>query len=98
MGPVQPATVGITVTAMLVVTGASVPEVPVTVIVPVPVDVALAAMVTTLPLTAAVTPGFELAAARVTVPVNPPTSVTVMASVTLPPGAIVSVPAAGVRI
>jgi hypothetical protein len=83
------------VTAMVAVSFSE-PEVPVTVIVAVPVAVALAAMVTALPLTVAVTPLFELAALRVTAPVNPFRSVTVIPSLTLAPGAIVSVAAAGV--
>jgi len=78
---------GVTVTAM-VVEAVTVPEVPVTVMVAVPVAVEVAATVTVVPLTVAVTPELELEAVRVTVPVKPPASVTVMASVAVPPWAI----------
>lgn len=74
----------------------NVPEVPVTVMVDVPVAVALAVSAIALPLTVAVTPLFELAAVRVTAPVKPFRSVTVIPSLTLAPGARVSVAAAGV--
>jgi hypothetical protein len=87
---------GLTVTATLVVTGVSEPEVPVTVIVAVPVAVELAFSVNVSPLTVAVTPLFELVAARLTAPANPFRSVTVMASVTLVPWVIVSLAAVGV--
>lgn len=86
-----------TVTAMVVV-ALMVPETPVTVMVAEPVAVLLAEIVSVVPLTVTVTPVFELVAVRVTVPVKPPVSVTVMASVTLAPGAIVSVAAAGVSV
>ena len=59
------------------------PEVPVTVMVPVPLAVLLAFRVSVVPLIVTVTPLLELAAVRVTVPVKPPESVIVMASVTL---------------
>jgi hypothetical protein len=89
---------GLTVTVMLVVTGVSEPEVPVTVMVADPVAEALAVNVTTSPLTDAVTPLFELDAARLTVPVNPFRSVTVVASVTLAPWSTVSALDAGVSV
>jgi hypothetical protein len=87
-----------TVTAMLVVTGVSEPEVPVTVMVAEPVAVALAVNATTSPLTDAVTPALELVAARLTVPVNPLRSVTVIVSVTLAPWSTVSALDAGVSV
>jgi hypothetical protein len=86
-----------TVTAIEVVSMV-LPEVPVTAMVAVPVAVLLAAIVSVSPLTVTVTPVFELVAVRVTGPVKPPVSVTVMASVTLAPGAIVSVVDAGVSV
>jgi hypothetical protein len=64
----------------------------------VPVAVALAVNVSTSPLIDAVTPALELVAARVTVPVNPFSSVTVIASVVEPPGGKVTVAAAGVSV
>jgi len=81
---VPPPPDGVTVTAM-VVEAVVVPEVPVTVMVAVPVADELAATVTVSPLTVAVTPEFELEAVSVTAPVKPPTSVTVMASVAVAP-------------
>ena len=81
----------VTVSEMVVV-AVRLPEVPVIVTVDVPVvAVLLAVNVTTLdPVVglvpnAAVTPLGRLEAARVTLPVNPPTSVTVMVSVALLP-------------
>lgn len=93
----KPADVEVTVTEMDVV-AVVLPEVPVTVMVAVPVAALLAVIVSVLPLTVAVTPVFELVAVRVTVPVKLPVSVTVMASVTLVPGAKLSVAAAGVSV
>ncbi len=75
-----------------------VPDFPVTLMVANPVAVALAVIVSVSPLTATVTAGFELMALRVTTPVKPPMSVTVMASVTLEPGASVSLAEAGVSV
>ena len=74
------------------------PEVPVTVMVAEPVALALAVNVSTSPLIDAVTPALELVAARVTAPVNPFMSVIVIASVAVPPGAKVTVAAAGVSV
>jgi hypothetical protein len=74
------------------------PEVPVMVMVAEPVAVLLAAIVSVSPLTATVTPVFELVAVRVTAPVKPPVSVTVIASVTLAPGAMVSVVDTGISV
>lgn len=85
----------LTVRAMVAVTGVSVPEVPVMMTVEAPaVAVALALKVTTLlPVAglvanAAVTPLGRPDAASVTLPVNPPTSVTVMVSVAVMPWVI----------
>ena len=74
------------------------PEVPVTVMVAVPVAVLLALIVSVSPLTVTVTPEFELLAVRVTAPVKPPVSVTVMASVVLAPWASVTEAEAGVSV
>lgn len=82
---------GLAVSAIVVV-AVTVPDVPVMVTVDVPaVAVLLAANVSTLlPVVGlvakvTVTPLGRPDAARVTLPVNPPTSVTVMVSVPLPP-------------
>lgn len=75
---------GVTVTVKDVVAVVE-PDVPVTVMVAVPVAVELAATVIVLPLTLAVTPELELEAVRATVPVKPPTSVTVILSGALEP-------------
>ncbi len=74
-------------------------EVPVIVTVDVP-DAAeeLAARVSVLPLNEAVTPLGKPEAARVTVPVNPFTSVTVMVSVALDPWATERVDAEGASV
>lgn len=87
-----------TVRLIVVVTGVSVPEVPVIVT----EDVALAAVaaavnvstlvaVAGLVAIATVTPLGSPDAANVTLPMNPPSSVTAMVLVPVPPGAIVSV-------
>jgi hypothetical protein len=89
---VKPPVGEVTVSAMVVVTGVSVPEVPVMVIVEVPAAaVLLAASVSTLEvvedvgLNAAVTPVGKPVAAKDTLPVNGLTSVTVIVSVPLEP-------------
>jgi hypothetical protein len=92
-----PVPVEVTVTAIEVVAEV-VPEIPVTEMVAVPVAVLLAFSVSVSPLTETVTPEFELLAVRVTVPVKPPLSVTMMASVALPPWASVSEAEAGVSV
>jgi hypothetical protein len=75
----------LTVRAMVVVALVE-PEVPVMVIVELPtVAVALAVSVRVPPLNAAVTPPGRPEAAKVTVPLNPFTSVTVMVSVAVLP-------------
>lgn len=74
------------------------PDVTVTVIVPVPVAVLLAFIVSVSPLTVTVIPELELAAVTVTVPVKPPVSVTVIASVMLPPGGMLTAGEAGVTV
>ena len=87
--------VPVTASVKVVVTGVSVPEVPVTVIVKAPVvAVALAVSVSTLDPVVGFVPNAEVTplgtpdAARVTLPVNPLRSVTVMVSVPLWPCAI----------
>jgi hypothetical protein len=87
-----------TVRLIVVVTGVSVPEVPVIVTVDVPLTaVAAAVKLSTLVAAAGlvaivmVTPVGSPDAANVTLPVNPPSSVTAMVLVPVLPGAIVSV-------
>jgi hypothetical protein len=95
-GAIEKLPIGEIVTPIVVV-AVVVPEVPVTVMVADPVAVLLALMVSVSPLTVTVTPELELAAVRVTAPLKPPVSVTVMASVALAPWAIERVAAEGFR-
>jgi len=94
-----------TVSAMVVVTGVSVPEVPVMVTVDVPAVAVAAAMnvITLVPVVGlvpntAVTPLGNPDAARVTLPANGLTSVTVMVSVPLAPRAIDRAAAEGLSV
>jgi hypothetical protein len=74
------------------------PEVPVTLMVAVPLAEELADRVSVSPLTATVTPELELVALSVTAPLKPFTSVTVMTSVVLALGASVTAGEAGVSV
>ena len=95
---VKPGGVLVAIVTAMEVVSVRLPEVPVTVTVAGPVAVELAAMVTVLPLTDAVTPELELEAVRVTAPVKPLVSVTVMASAALEPCVTESVEDAGVSV
>jgi hypothetical protein len=104
-GPMVKLGCPVTVSVIVVVTGVSVPEVPVMVIGYVPARVVAAtAKVTTLELAEevglndAVTPVGRPEVANDTLPVNGLTSVTVMVSVALEPGAIDSVGAEGASV
>src|ERR1700679_3137590 len=94
-----------TVSVMWVVTGVSVPEVPVMVIVDVPsaaeaptVNVITLVAVAGLVANAAVTPVGNPDTARVTLPVNPFSSLTAMVLVPVLPGAIVRVAGEAARV
>jgi len=93
------------VSVMVVMTGVSVPEVPVTVIVADPdaaeeaaVNVSRLVVVVEVGLNAAATPVGKPDVARVTLPANGLMSVTVMVSVPLAPGAIDKVAAEGLSV